>query len=285
MNRILLSFVIVALLTSGCGLKLFTTRVYVECTEESPKPGKKSKTDGKVIKQLELPSKSLTQPPGRATSTKRSDPVRNALGLFVQTRYAIPVDHSIDPSCPTSGKDVNPISQSSGPWCWAASAETVMKFHDEGHEFNTSQCNIVDTVYVDGEPTADDSAAFCCNNPDDAQCQKNGLPSMAFAAYGFDWRVVAGALEREKVAGQICYNGPFIFLLRYAGGGGHTFVVRDYDYDEDTDEMTLSVYDHSGIGDERIPTSFVDWSYKNFQKGLWLGTKHEHYADYVLISR
>jgi hypothetical protein len=163
-----------------------------------------------------------------------------------------------------------------------------MKYHSATP--NKSQCNIVNTIFrEEGNPSGPDSTAFCCDQKDHSTCQRNGLPSWAFEAYDFSWLMVRGPLEREKLAAQLCSNGPFIFILRYAGGGGHSFVVGDYEYDEETDEMFLWVHDHSWTSlrqheEERTPTPYLRWTYEDYAMGRWGGEIHEHDVNYVYIA-
>ncbi|MBA3965963.1 MAG: hypothetical protein H0X47_09330 [Nitrospirales bacterium] len=189
-------------------------------------------------------------------------------------------------SCPAVGliQKVKAISQGTDVWCWAASALTIMEAHDTA----TQQCNIVNTVYQN------DLTTNCCGNSatsPPSECWRNGWPEEAFNNYAFNWEWVEGPLREATLAGQLCSNGPFIFVLLFEGGGGHTFVVKDLEYlkdgDTDTGKLFLWVYDHYGVTDDPnnlSPTDFQLWSYDAFVDGLWNGGRFRHALDYVQIS-
>ena len=270
------------LVTSACGVKLFTNKIDVECTSENLR-------GGRFVDQSSLPSKPLKKKPsGQITSTHKNTYVRTASGFAIPTRVVVPTAESTDDSCPTTDKDVETIAQDTSVWCWAASAEAVMKYHSQLP--NKSQCNIVNTIFRrDGDQSGPDRNAFCCGNKEHADCHNNGLPSWAFIEYGFDWLMVRGPLEREKLAAQLCSNGPFIFILSYANGGGHSFVVGDYDYDPETEEMLLWVHDHSWTLEnnslnKKIPTPYQVWTYEDYAMGRWEGKIHNHELNYVYVT-
>jgi hypothetical protein len=270
MNRAFCTLIAIStLITSGCKTKLFTNGVSVECTQESPSTisTPSSSNDENVIPQDVLPDKALKKPTTSTTNLLRHDipaSLRNPVFIY-------PVDHSTDSSCPLRNRETAIIEQSTGSWCWAASAETVMSYHTQSTYPN--QCDIATEIARQRRG----SAADCCADKDHPDCDRTGLPSWAFQEYGFNWKTVKGPLKREKLAGQICDNGPLIFILRYVGGGGHTFVVEDYEYDEDTDDFSVWVYDHSWGG------RYIRWPYENYVSGRWEGKFHEHDVNYVGI--
>ena len=190
-----------------------------------------------------------------------------------------------DQPCPAVGviQKVKAITQETEAWCWAASALTIM----EAHDTTTHQCNIVNTVYEDELTTN------CCGNGGafPAECWRNGWPGEAFNNYGFNWEWVEGPLRESDLAGQLCLNGPFIFVLLFEGGGGHTFVVKDWEFLKEgatgAGKLFLWVYDHYGVADgpnNLSPTDFQLWSYDAFVDGLWNGGRFRHALDYVQIS-
>jgi len=156
----------------------------------------------------------------------------------------------------------------------------------EAHDTLTQQCNIVESVYQD-ELTTD-----CCGNATiPGECWRNGWPEEAFNNFGFNWEYVEVPLKEDTLAGQLCQNGPFIFVLEFEGGGGHTFVVKDIDFIRDgsanTGQLFLWVYDQEGAPDPQdmlIPTDFKLWSYDAYVEGLWNGGNFKHALDYVQIS-
>lgn len=191
-------------------------------------------------------------------------------------------------SCPAAGmvQKVKAIPQDTDVWCWAASAQTVI----EAHDFPIKQCDILERVYQDELTTN------CCGDSGTfpGECWRNGWPEEAFNNFAFNWEWVKGPLRKDTLAGQLCENGPFIFVLLFEGGGGHTFVVKDLEYiknsNMDTGFLSLWVSDHAWVTDEtddqnkRIPTDFQLWSYDAFVNGLWNGGRFTHGLDYVQIS-
>lgn len=200
----------------------------------------------------------------------------------------IPITIGLPRTCPAADviQKLKNIPQLTDAWCWAASAQTVM----EAHDVPIKQCDILDRVYQDELTTN------CCRNGGiiPGECWRNGWPEEAFNNFDFNWEWVIGPLEKETLAGQLCENGPFIFVLLFEGGGGHTFIVKDLEYIKDsnrnTGELSLWVYDHSWVTDEsddqnnRRPTDFQRWSYDAFVDGLWNGGRFTHDLDYVQIS-
>ena len=261
----------VALLTSGCGLKLFESKIYVECRDQTPSVAAESKELGVIEDQSSLREKEFKKKPRVGQPTTRSQTESNTSTLADQTYFVTPVDHIEDSTCPTYGnEEAEAIAQETGTWCWATSAQTVMRYHVEDR---VEQCDVVSTAL---------NTPNCCNAPWSIACQKNKLPSLALTAFGFEYRTV-GPLEPKRLAAQICDNGPFIFVLHYAGGGGHSFVVDDYEYDEELDELFVWVNNHSSNSkDDR--TSYSPWRYEDFAAGRFFGTTHRHSYDYVQIN-
>ena len=187
--------------------------------------------------------------------------------------------------CPAAdlSRKVAAIPQLTDAWCWVASTQTVM----EAHEASIKQCDILERVY------RDELTTNCCRNGGTfpGECWRNGWPGEAFNNFAFNWEWVKGPLKKDTLAGQLCENGPFIFVLLFEGGGGHTFVVKELEYIKDsrtnTGELFLWVFDHSWLTNDqnkRIPTDFQLWSYDAFVNGLWNGGRFTHGLDYVQIS-
>jgi hypothetical protein len=278
-----LAIIIVASIFSGCeGLYLMTTTVEVEYTGESTssvKSSNSSSEDGKTISTDDVNPDDM--------STKEKTPQQHLRNQSLPPNLVL-VDHFADASCPTRDTSAQSIAQLTGSWCWAASAEALIKFHDsrKGTVRKNSQCDIVNTVLNGGRPKAGEP--LCCADMWNAVCQQNNLPGPALRAFGYEyklWRKAKfGRMPENKIRGQVCDNGPFSFVLYFAEGGGHSFVVADYaDID---DEISLWIHDHSYVlGDDnrRLATEFELWSYDAYVNGKWHGETHEHAFDYVLI--
>lgn len=178
------------------------------------------------------------------------------------------VAHSTDQSCPGAKRKSDVNWQETDSWCWIASAQVVMKAHDMGLQ----QCDIASNVPSGNDPKD------CCSwsERDEYKCSRNGRPEKVFKAYEFPYKVITRPLEPDEISWQLCNNGPFIFLLLFEGGGGHSYVVSDYD--TDGSEMYLWIIDHQSNKKKR-------WSYDQFMTGaVAAGVNHKHDWDYVCLG-
>lgn len=180
-------------------------------------------------------------------------------------------------ACPTFSNGINrkalPTPQGTDAWCWAASAEMVMRAHGT----DVDQCSIVNRVQNrDG----------CCgaNGIFPAQCWTNGWPDQAFEKFDYSWNYTVGPLDKDKVIGQLCNTGPFIYVLLYRQRGGHSIVVKDYQ--EKNGELILWIHDHRWLPGKtpRVATSVYPISYDDFRAGIWEGRRYNHALDYVEIK-
>lgn len=182
--------------------------------------------------------------------------------------------------CATDRNVTLAVAQETDVWCWAASGQGVMSFHN----VKPRQCGIVNKAKVEGNATGEDSTTpICCENNFVAQCQQNGWPDEVFDKFGIDYRWLYGTLSQPQVAEQICENGPFTYSIEYEGGGGHTFVVKDY-WMDGPEEMSLWVDSHEYFTDEhrkRHPAGFKELSYKEYEKGSYDGTSK---VDFTYIQ-
>lgn len=171
-------------------------------------------------------------------------------------------DQSSLPSslCDSTGMlkgEVRPYNQETSNWCWATSAQTVLEFHQEIR----GQCDWVNRALSRGD---------CCGNrafdtflnrwfittPSD--CDQGGWPDWVFTRSGFDyellmapgnpdlneWTSYFDALKR-----QLCQNGPFISVIQWTEGGGHTQVVRGIR----TDLQIVEVNNHRDADFNTLP--------------------------------
>ncbi len=139
--------------------------------------------------------------------------------------------------CDSPGKlkdEVQPYNQEAASWCWATSAQTVLAFHKE----IKGQCDWVNGALSRGD---------CCGRRDfldslnrwftdtPSVCDEGGWPHWVFSTSGFEYERVrapgtANANEWtayfDALKTQLCQNGPFISVIRWAEGGGHSQVVR-----------------------------------------------------------
>ncbi|MCS6292495.1 MAG: hypothetical protein H8J66_05420 [Nitrospira sp.] len=282
-------------------MKMVTTDIDVECRDgstsplqtASPTPVESSGRDvnPEDIKVRPKTPRKSSREEGPVVSRGTGDQTMPQLLVQPASGSIIPVANGKEPSCRVHDREVEAIPQQTGVWCWAASAETIIKFHDADGKAkrNTDQCNIVDTVLDGGTPSAKAGDSPCCKDKYGGRCQQNYLPGPALGAYGYNYRLwkkaTLGSMPDDKIRGQLCDNGPFIFIVYYPGGGGHSLIVRDYD--DAGDQIRLWVHDHSYVEDKngnRNPTPFELWSYDAYVNGRWQGEAHEHPFDYVLIQ-
>jgi hypothetical protein len=279
MRNILVWMVTPALfLATACTTKLFSTKISVECTVEAPSAtDKNEKVDSGH--EEEVPPFPQEHFPDGKPKKKKTATTHNGSNGSIDSPFiarAIVVDRGQENSNMASETPVRAIRQDTDVWCWAASAQTIMASHGR----DTPQCEMVNAVYAGGQE-ATDGRPFCCNDPYHTACQQNGWPHQVFNKFDFEWNYVMGPLWQENVKKQIDSDGPFIFVLLYAGGGGHSFVVKDYQVIDG--ELFVAAYDHSSTQDKKAKNFWL-WSYEEFAHGVYLGKAHEHFVDYVLMN-
>lgn len=181
-----------------------------------------------------------------------------------------------EPVCATNGKIVEAIKQDTPYWCWATSAQTIMKFH--GKSFD--QCKIVTDVKHGGQDF--NGSPICCENPGRIDCLQNGWPENALDKFNFSfgtWSYITPnpgiPPSPKQVASQICDNGPFIYIVTYPGGGGHSFTVRKIR--QVGNQILVDIFDHRFNNFKEIP-------YQKFVEGWWDGARYTHDSDIVLIE-
>jgi len=193
---------------------------------------------------------------------------------------------AIPPSCPARAlvtQKAKATSQLTDVWCWATSAQMVMNAHGTKVE----QCSIVNLLENRVGQLSPSGGPFCCGDNNGifpGVCHKNGWPHKVFDRYGYDWRYTNGPLSEEDVKGQLCETGPFIYVLLYEGGGGHSIVVKDYKVVDE--ELFLFVHDHRSIENTnpREPIPIYEIPYEDYAEGIWKEVKHTHSFDYVQIK-
>ena len=187
-------------------------------------------------------------------------------------------------TCPAVSLSVRQIAQETNSWCWATSAQTVM----DAHGFEIDQCAIVNEVKMNGSMV--DDVPFCCLHDGtgrEGECKDyERWPDQAFDRFGFNWDWYPDLLSREEVAGQLCEVGPFIYVVFYEGGGGHSLVVESIEYDSITGDVFLWVYDHYWVNRDTYPSpaeNVYQISYQDFLEGVWRNGRDIHAFDYVQL--
>jgi hypothetical protein len=112
-------------------------------------------------------------------------------------------------------------------WCWAATAEIIMRSYSDGHT-PWKQCIQAD----DAHPTKS-WPRTCCDYPYAPACNQTGWPHFEF--YGFDYNRTAEPLDWKDLTDQIDQNKPVAVAVRYTDpddpsitNGGHMGVVAGY---------------------------------------------------------
>lgn len=249
----------------NCIILLACTRVHVEILRSAEDTEKRTPPDEAIIHPKQIPERD----PGN----------RGGPGAALRSGATYLTDTEETP-CATDRNLTQAVAQETGVWCWAASARGVLSFHN----VTPYLCAIVNRVKA-GDATTDDTTPLCCENNGNALCQQNGWPDEVFESYGIDYRWVEGPLSQRQIAAQICGNGPFAYSIAYEGGGGHTFVVKDYWMDEE--EMWLWVDTHEYFTDAQgklHPTGFKELSYQQYANGWYDNTSHNVDFTYILIK-
>ena len=166
----------------------------------------------------------------------------------------------------TKTLNVQLLPQLTNMWCWAASAEMVMKY--EGHD--VPQCKQANHEF---------GRTDCCNNPTPGACVQGGWPE--FAVWGFSSQTLPDgvALTFSQIITQIDGNMPFCFSWHWQGGGGHMMVGRGYSWPTFVIFGSQTVY----INDPWPPnTGNIRWiTYAEFVAKTG---DHSHWRDYYNIK-
>lgn len=271
-------------------LLLACTRVQVEILQPAGETEKHTPADGEGNPDVDLsqvdPRTKRTPDPGKKGDLNKllpGDPTtREGPGAALRSDFIV-LTQATENLCATDSNVTRPVAQETGVWCWAASAQGVMSFHN----VNPLQCDIVNIVKAGGEMTGGSKPKpFCCENKFEAKCQQNGWTDEVFNSFGIDYKWFRGTLSQIQVARQICRNGPFIYSIEYEGGGGHTFVVKDYWMDEE-EGMSLWVDTHESFKDDQEnlqPSGFKSRPYKEYLEGSYDGTPNIVDFTYYLIK-
>lgn len=247
-------------------LLLGCTRVQVEILQPAGETQERTPDPGKKIKNGEIPAQ---------------EPVRErGPGAALQSNFIVLTQTPSGNSCAADRSVTRPVAQETDVWCWAASVEGVTSFH----KVDLPQCVAVNKVKAEDGKTGGDP--FCCKNMLDGACQQNGWPDEVFDSFGIDYRWLSGILSQQNVARQICGNGPFIYSIAFEGGGGHTFVAKDYSASMDGKKMWLFVDNHGSYKDDNgnlRPVGFRRLPYRAYAEGWYGGTQTPHEVNFTWV--
>jgi len=107
-------------------------------------------------------------------------------------------------------------------WCWAATAQNVMRFHKK----STEQCDIVAKAmnYADDAP--------CCGKTPTECWNWGGQPELAFDKFGFSYSPASPKIHErlnwKRATDELCQGRPFISALDLFTGVRHSVVVTGY---------------------------------------------------------
>lgn len=146
------------------------------------------------------------------------------------------------------------IGQKTDQWCWAATAEMIMKYHG----VNKNQCTQANDSF---------GRQDCCNSPTPVACIQ---PSHSdFQRYNFHQETIY-CLYMQEIIDQIESNLPFAFSWQWNAGGGHQMIIAGYS----SDFKMVLVYDPWPVdrGEKR-------WiSYSSYVSG------HDYSHNYDIIN-
>lgn len=225
-----------------------------------------------------------------------SGPSKGKRGMLEDERATDPFASLVDPDetgqfkAPCADTRANlpsePVFQRKMPWCWVASAKMVMAFHNAPRP----QCELYSTAYRNRLTNA--GVANCCafDSPDipdntapdptslttgNFTCLRSGWPGLVFNRSGLDFSLRKNPLEWEGVKDQLCRQRPFIFIVTFRGGGGHSQAVKGFVQADDSSRVVI-VDDHlNGIKDVPYECGYAQSCQ---QTPTW-----NHYGNYINI--
>ena len=130
-------------------------------------------------------------------------------------------------------------------------------------------------------------ADYCCeeNNIFYPPCQKTGFTHEVFDHFGVYYEYWPDSLPEKDIRWIICESGPFTYSIEYSGGGGHTFVVKDYWFEEGV--LKLAIDKHESFTDEQgkpYPAGFNPEPFEAYAEGWYDGIPNRVDFTYVLIN-
>jgi hypothetical protein len=207
---------------------------------------------------------------------------RGGSGASLQSEFLILAQTGGKP-CATDRKPTRATAQQTGVWCWAASGEGVMSFH----EMNLYQCQSVNQIKAGNLKDSITGADYCCEEKNifNPPCQQTGFTHEVFDHFGIYYEYWPGSLPAADIRWVICESGPFTYSIRYSGGGGHSFVVKDYWYENG--QLKLAIDKHESFTDDYgkpYPAGFQPKSFETYAEGWYEGIRYQVDFTYVMIN-
>ena len=177
--------------------------------------------------------------------------------------------------------------QQTNNWCWAASAEVVVKYHGIHNDFE--QCKFVTKSREDQVLSGSNDPEFCCKEETSipaekkdtykALCRSGGWPTEVFAKssppLSSSQTGKNQVLTWDALRHQLCEMGPFIYSIRWLHGGKHTGVASGYRTTQVQGfERFVDVDEHGAAGFATIP----------YQTWVRDPGTHTHYRDIINIK-
>lgn len=226
------------------------------------------------------PPRGPKEPP--RPETNRDSPIKKTpTGAALQSDFVVLTQNGDETSCVADRNVTRAVAQETGVWCWAASAEGVMSFHNR----NMPQCETVTRIKT-GDMQGPTGSPLCCYDKWDSQCQRNGWTHQVFDKYQIFYKWWDQPFSQSEIETELCRNGPFSYSIAYAGGGGHTFVIKRSWNEEE--EMFLLVDAHGYFLDShenRIPAGFKKVSYWAYKEGWYGGRPNQVKYTYHSINQ
>ena len=146
------------------------------------------------------------------------------------------------------------ISQQTDSWCWAASAEMIMKYHGKA-------------VPQPDQANQRFGRVDCQLSPPPSDCIQGVLPD--FKAHGFDHPDPSKIpLPFAAVAAELKQKRPLGFVLKWTGGGAHMVVIHGFRVTQAAQVLLIQDPLPVGKGDSWI-LPYGDYrSGPDFQHGL-----------------
>ena len=161
----------------------------------------------------------------------------------------------ITPSCDLSEKSLSivPSKQKTGSWCWAASAQMVLRAFGR----DIRQCSIVDGSFEGLQCCADQADGEISEN---ACVDRSGLADYGLALHKFNYNVKKPSNNPDvlwnKLVDHICKDTPVVYEEDAIGGGGHTNVIFGYRDDSGVTGRWVDLENHNSENSDFEQTSF-----------------------------
>jgi hypothetical protein len=154
---------------------------------------------------------------------------------------------------------IQSVYQDTPSWCWITSAKMISDYYRAtlGLPMLKRQCEIYNAVKLPGVvdccstckwPTTTGLDGTDCENELRPICLRDGMPENVFntPSISMTYFSRSAVLSFAQIIKQICViDLPFIDVVRFTGGGGHSQVITGFDYDAMTGVQHVWVDGHN----------------------------------------